>query len=843
MNLTSRVSTTAVSALLVSLVGFGPSLAQDASSTASTAQPAPISFPREIKGDEGTVVFHTPQIDSWNNFDSLSGRAAIEVTPMGEDEPVYGVVEFTADTDPNLELRMVAVENMKITATSFPVTDDSRREDLERIFRNTVLSKTQYVPLDIILSYIAPDAALPENEGLLFDPPPIFYSNSPAVLLITDGEPLLAPIPDTKLQYVVNTNWDLIRYKDREWYLRHDSRWLKNKNLSGEWRYDSTLPRDFKKFPLDGNWVDAKKAIPPAKAGSKTAPVVFVSDRPAELIVTDGKPGFRTVGGPGLKYVNNTASDLFRFRDRFYYLVSGRWFSADLLRGPWQHVKELPKAFAAIPADHEKGHVLAAVPNTDEARLAALEAALPRKATINRDAGSNISVYYQGEPVFENIPGTDVERAINSSNDILRVENAYYLCYNAVWYVAMRADGPWIVTDTIPAVIYSIPASSPSHHVTYVTVYESDSSSVSTSYTSGYFGIYVGFGVAMYGSGWYYPPYYGYYPYGGYPYYPYYYPYPYSYGSSAWYNPKTGMYGRSGSVYGPYGGYGRASSYNPQTGAYARGSAVWDNNEIAGSAAAYNPRTGTGVATNRYVNEHGGWGESLVTHNDKWLQTQSQWDRDSRSTQFRTSAGGSGSIERQQSGNTVSRSGEFQKGEQTLNTRSVRNEQGVVVGAETGTGRSGAIGRSADGDLYAGKDGQVYKRGDDGWYQNNNGNWDKVDVPDARAAQIDQARSSVTDKRDSLSQNRTSDGSVRSQFPTRPNQGSFADSYGNRSNSSTRSFDSSRYSGTFNSSRRSELNRSLQARTSGYDRYNSRSSLNTGNRQSLGNRQIQRRRR
>lgn len=34
---------------------------------------------------------------------------------------------------------------------------------------------------------------------------------------------------DPKLQYVVDTNWDLIGYKDREWYLRHDSRWLKNR--------------------------------------------------------------------------------------------------------------------------------------------------------------------------------------------------------------------------------------------------------------------------------------------------------------------------------------------------------------------------------------------------------------------------------------------------------------------------------------------------------------------------------------------------------------------------------------------------------------------------------------
>ena len=410
----------------------------------------------------------------------------------------------------------------------------------------------------------------------------------------------------------------------------------------------------------------------------------------------------------------------------------------------------------------------------------------------------------------------------------------------------MNADGPWVVADTIPAVIYSIPASSPSYHVTHVHVYESDSSSVSTGYTSGYFGIYVGFGIAMYGSGWYYPSYYGYYPNYGYPHYPYYYPYPYSYGSSAWYNPNTGMYGRSGSVYGPYGGYGRASSYNPQTGTYARGSAVWDSNEIAGSGAAYNPRTGTGVATNRYANEHGGWGESLVTHNDKWIETQSQWDADSRTTQFRTSEGGSGQIERQQYGDNVVRSGEFQRRDQTLSTRSARGEQGTVIGVQTGSGRSGAIGRSAEGDLYAGKDGQVYKRGDDGWYQHGGDDgWNKVEVPDERAAQIDQKRGAVAERRESSSQNRSPDRSARSQGQATLSRVGFAESYSAGGGLSNRSFDSSRSRGSFDASRRTELNRSHSARTNGYQRYDNRSSINrrSMNRQPQGGRQIQRRRR
>jgi len=648
---------------------------------------------------------------------------------------------------------------------------------------------------------------------------------------MTDGEPLFAPLPDTKLEYVVNTNWDLFRYKEKTWYLRNDTRWLKNKELSGEWDYTSRLPGDFKKLPDDGNWGTVKAANPPAK-GDDPEPTVFVSDRPAELILIDGQPDYRTTNNASLQYISNTESDVFRYQAKFYYLVSGRWFRSAKLRGPWEHVEELPEVFASIDPDGEKGHVLAAVPNTDEARLAVLEALIPRKATVSRDAGDKVNVFFQGEPQFELIPGTTVERATNSANDILKVDNAYYLCDNAVWYVATSTDGPWVVADTIPAVIYDIPPSSPSYHVTHVHVYDSNSNSVQTGYTGGYTGVHVSYGVAMYGSGWYYPPYYGYYPYYGYPYYPYYYAYPYSYGASTWYNPNTGRYGRSASVYGPYGGYGRSASYNPQTGTYGRGEAVWDNNEIAGRGVAYNPRTGTGVATRGYDKDGKGWGESLITHNDKWVATQSEWGKNWKTTDLVGSGGGTGTIERQREGDTVYGAGEFERGGETLSTRSAFNEQGGgIVAGETGSGERGMVGRSADGDFYAGKDGSVYRRDDDGWHQNTGDGWNPVEVPDERAAQIDQKRSDASSRRDSVSQSIPADRQAQMQDRAGQRQsqrsaGGFADSYGSARSAdswSNRTYDSTRNRSSYDSSRRNELDRSHNARSQGYQRYNNRS--------------------
>ena len=298
---------------------------------ATPAMPAPIVFPRELSSDIGRVVVYAPQIDTWTDYAKLEGRLAVAVTPTGETEAEYGVAEFKADTDPNLELRIVAIENTEITVTSFPEENAKRREELDAIVRASAQHRTHYLPLDVILSYIASDAPVVGEEGLSFDPPPIFYSDTPAFLVMTDGEPLLAPLPDTKLQYVVNTNWDLFKYKDKEWYLRVNDRWIKSKNLVGTWKYDSSLPKDFKKLPANENWNEARAAMPPAK-GSNTPPTIYFSERPAELIVTDGAPSFRTIVGRGLEYVPETESDLFRFEKKFYYLVSGRWFRSISLR-------------------------------------------------------------------------------------------------------------------------------------------------------------------------------------------------------------------------------------------------------------------------------------------------------------------------------------------------------------------------------------------------------------------------------------------------------------------------------------------------------------------------------
>jgi len=113
---------------------------------------------------------------------------------------------------------------------------------------------------------------------------------------------------------------------------------------------------------------------------------------------------------------------------------------------------------------------------------------------------------------------------------VMKAEGKYYCVESGVWFVADKATGPWKVSDERPKEVNKIPASSPAYNTQYVYIYDSTPDVVYVGYTPGYMGCYVYGPTVVYGTGYYYNPWYG----------PYYYPRPVTYGFSMHYNPWTG---------------------------------------------------------------------------------------------------------------------------------------------------------------------------------------------------------------------------------------------------------------------------------------------------------------
>ena len=666
-------------------------------------------WPRDlVTPSGGTIRIFQPQVASWDGQRRMVMYAAVAFNANGAAKPAMGTVKVEADSVVAVNERLVNFSAIKLTESNFPgLPSDQLREVVTQI-ETIVPQGGLVIGLDRVLARLDKSQILPKNvDGVKADPPVVFYSTSPAVLVNVDGDPIWSPIKDNDLKFAVNTNWDLFQHEQsKEFFLRFNNSWLTATDVNGPWKPAGKLPDSFGKLPADDNWKEVKAALPGRSLSSGDVPKIFVSTKPAELILLRGAPNYLLVSGTQLLWVSNTDSDVFRLGKTglVYFLISGRWFSAPDFTGPWTFATEkLPEDFKKIPESHERSRVLASVPGTDEAAEAVLLAQIPQTGRVEKKSVKPPDVDYNGAPQFQPIEQTTVSRAVNTDKDIIKVGDLYYMCFQGVWFMSRSANGSWEVTGTVPKEIYEIPPSSPAHNVTYVTVVEDNSDAVVYATAAAYTGLMVAWGCAVWGSGWYYPPYVAY---GGF--YPVYRPYYPTYGYHASYNPWTGTYSRGVTAYGPYGGAGVGSRYNPRTGTYARGAAAWGPYGGRGYAEAYNPRTGAYGATRQGSNIYGSWGQTAVQRGDQWATT-------SRTTNRMTG--------------TTTRTTQGSGGGESITRRGPQGTSGVA--------------RTDSGDVYAGRDGNVYKKQEGGgWqkYDNGGGGWNNVQAtPEQRQQAQDRA--------------------------------------------------------------------------------------------------------
>ncbi|MFM8560113.1 MAG: carbohydrate-binding family V/XII, partial [bacterium] len=363
-------------------------------------------------------------------------------------------------------------------------------------------------------------------ESFKHDAPRIVVMDRLAELLQYDGEPRAMAIPDSDLEQVVNSAFAVLHdVKHKRYYLSGGKVWYVAEDAKGPWKPTDDVPKDVRKrVPPDTSTAPA-----PAKP-----PIVVVATEPTELIATDGPAAWQPLVKGDLMYVTNTETPVVRevATGSVFVLLSGRWYRAATLDGPWTVVRpdQLPATFQDIPASSPLGAVRVSIAGTREAQDAMLDAQVPQTAAISRSQ-AKLEVQYDGEPKFKAVEGTKVEYAVNTSSQVLRIEGRYYACDQAVWFVAAKATGPWAVADSVPThEIQRIPPSEPVYNVTHVTIYETTPTVVYVGYTPGYMWSYPWYGAPIYGTGYYYPPYWG----------GVYYPRPYTYGYHVAYNPYTG---------------------------------------------------------------------------------------------------------------------------------------------------------------------------------------------------------------------------------------------------------------------------------------------------------------
>ena len=478
-------------------------------------------WPNIIKTQDAIFKVYQPQIDSWDGF-TLKAHSAIGVTKQGDENKVsYGVTSFTVNTIVDKDSRLVKFDKLKIDSVKFPSEPEQEQSYLNAL-RQSVPLQMKSIALDRLEANIEilEQQKKGDSQELNNTPPKIIFSYKPAVLINIDGEPVFSPVKGTTLSKVLNTHVLLLKDTEGKYYLHILDGYLEANDINGTWVLSKHPPSETKiaeKLAKDTDLlegeIDKSSTKKPSLSGGQI-PQIFVSKVPAELIVMDGEPNFVSMDGTKLLYASNTTANIFEDMSgqKMYILISGRWFCAPYQAGPWEYVpaSQLPDDFAKISDNSPKENVKASVAGTSQAQEAVIANNIPNTAKIDRMT-TKLTLEIDGIPQLKPIDGTQLNYVFNCSIPVIKVdENKWYAVYNGVWFSANAVNGSWAVADFVPAIIYSIPASSPLHYVTYVKVYSSNSKEVYVGSTPGYYGTVVSpDGTVVYGTGYTYSSYIG----------------------------------------------------------------------------------------------------------------------------------------------------------------------------------------------------------------------------------------------------------------------------------------------------------------------------------------------
>ena len=195
------------------------------SATSSWAQDP--GWPRTLTKPGGKLVLYQPQVDDWKNYQQVDARMAFTLTPTGGKSHV-GVVTVEMQSSVNWDDHTVFLSNPQVTSLSFPSLDPATTAQMNQLMKTFLNpAATMTISLDRLVASVQKTKTPPPTASLNNDPPAIFISFQPAILLLVNGAPVTAPIANSNMQFIVNANWPLfVEQGSSTYYLFDGKGWL-----------------------------------------------------------------------------------------------------------------------------------------------------------------------------------------------------------------------------------------------------------------------------------------------------------------------------------------------------------------------------------------------------------------------------------------------------------------------------------------------------------------------------------------------------------------------------------------------------------------------------------------
>jgi hypothetical protein len=196
-------------------------------------------------------------------------------------------------------------------------------------------------------------------------------------------------------------------------------------------------------------------------------PRIIFTTKPSLLVLVDGPPQLRDVGGTKLQRVLNTqATILLDPQNPKYYLQAmDGWLEAPELTGPWSYAKKIPDDMKDMTKNireqqKEKATEASPPPSLEQANK---KGTIP---AIHVSLGPAELLVCEGSPRFEPLAGTKLEYVKNTTANIFRDAGSldYYVVLAGRWFRSKSLEsGPWEFVDAhnLPDGFTKIPEDSP----------------------------------------------------------------------------------------------------------------------------------------------------------------------------------------------------------------------------------------------------------------------------------------------------------------------------------------------------------------------------------------------
>lgn len=191
--------------------------------------------------------------------------------------------------------------------------------------------------------------------------PQIYYSASPAELIVFNGAPQWTAIPGTQLSYGSNTDSPVFKYTPTgAFYYLTSGRWFTSTTpLRGPWTFATySLPPDFSKIPSAS---PASKVLASVPGTPEAEDAVLIAQVPTTVTVNPaeavkevqvsyaGSPQFVPIQGTTMLYATNTPNKVIQVGAQYYLCYQGVWFLGTTPQGPWQVAQTVPSVIYTIP--------------------------------------------------------------------------------------------------------------------------------------------------------------------------------------------------------------------------------------------------------------------------------------------------------------------------------------------------------------------------------------------------------------------------------------------------------------------------------------------------------------